>query len=214
MRAGRNLLDIRDQNRSLAHLRDAASHFVGAPARSLVPDWDGGIRTITLGGPWKNREAEKIKTAWGVPPQFDDLAALVHFYAGGWGVFDLPAAPTVYAFISKAAKHPDAITYLVLLAEVALHSRLTLSEALGLVLDCAALDPLQDDHPRASATEWARVGIHAVNVWQKRAQDGGAGVGDEPMCLARIHQMKAILASRHIAQAELDLADAKRRWAA
>jgi hypothetical protein len=194
------------------HLRHAAAHFAErryAHAQASGPAGRG--IPLVLGGPWKNRERDKVMLAWGIPWKLTQLESLPLLSLGGYRLFAVPGMPELYAFMAKVAKHPDAITYLEVLARVALHSQLTLSEALAVVLDCARLDPLQAAHPGRSSSEWASVAIQAVDTWQARHQADGVGLGDEERAYELMGELRHIVASRRIAQAELDLEKARGR---
>lgn len=207
LRAPGNLRAMAKAKRDLEHLRHAASHFMRPVAHTSAPQLvESSPAEIMLGGPWKSREVDKIKRAWGIPWRLDALDSLALLSNGGFGLFMLPDMQTVYAYLTKAVKHREAITYLSILAQVSLHSQLTLSESLALIVDCARLDPLQERFPGNSSSEWARVGVHAVDTWQARTIDHGIGLGDEHRCVERIDELKAIIGMRRVAQAELDLA--------
>lgn len=206
-RAPRRLAQLRAVNEEARHIEHFKFH-VRAAARDwkkALPSTSHGPVPLTLCGPWKNREATKILAAWGVPENLQDLDMLVLLTDGGWGVFEVPHMADVYAFLGKTAKHPDAITYLVLLAKVGLFSQLMLSEALRVVVECARLDRLAVRYPRESANEWAAVAVLAVDVWQARTFAGGVRLGDVERCSELMGEMRTLLAERQIAQLELDL---------
>ena len=184
-----------------------------------TPEWAGQTHPLTLSGPWKSRERGKILAAWGIPLKLDGLDALPLLSAGGYGVFELPPRIQTYAYIAKAAKHPDACTYLHLIAQVALHSQWVLAEALVVVADCMSMDPRPGlGHPREAANDWAQIGIQAVNIWEARTNGGGVWLGDVERINELVRALSEQCARWQIMQEELSLADRKadfvRRFAA
>ena len=172
------------------------------------PTWNGETIPVTLTNLRKGQEYAALMKAWGIPLRFDDLEALVHLSRGGWGVFTLPPMIDVYAWISRAVKHPEAVQGLDLLARVAIHSQLTLSEAAPLIVDMARLDQLATTHPSARANHWLSIAIHIVNAWQARADVTGAvgdGLGDVPLLAERLAELRDMCAQWQVAQLELDL---------
>lgn len=207
IRPSAQVLDRRTLNQEAEHLEHLRRHLgldLDLSPRAPV-QWERGTVSVTLGGPWKSRDWGKVLTAWGVPFELHDLEALAHLRGGGWALFALPPMPDVYAYMAKAAKHPEAIMYLVPLARLLVFSTLTLSEATAVVLDCARLDPIGEKAPRVSASEWARVGLTIINAWQ--ARHGSASVGDAARLAGLMAELKSIIAERGIAQLELELAE-------
>ena len=120
MRPGRALRRIAKINEADMHIQHHRSYLQAERFESQNREWNRPPIPITLGGPWKNREPVKILKAWGAPSSHEELEVFVHFREGGWGVFELPSMPDVYAFVAKARKHADAVTYLELLCKIAL----------------------------------------------------------------------------------------------
>ena len=82
----------------------------------------------------------------------------------------------VYAWATKAAKHRDAVPFLFTLAQSAVYSQLTLSEALALARELRMLTPLMGNPQMMES--WATYGVHATYVWEHR-RENGKGLGDE-----------------------------------
>ena len=74
--------------------------------------------TLTLRGPYMDRDASWHLRTWGAPPAWDyeSLPTAVHHRDGGLHVFYLPPVPDLLRYARKAAKHPSAATALDLLA--------------------------------------------------------------------------------------------------
>lgn len=206
----RQLRLIAETSRHLDHFRvHLEDQILALPPEA--PLWDGGQVSVTLGGPWKGRDRDRVLTAWGVPLVMHDLPALVHLPEGGWGAFEIPPMPDVYAFMVKSSKHPEAVVYLDLLAHVLLFSRLTLSEAFSTAMDCVRLDPMVDRWPQLRVNDWARFGAAVVNVWEART-NAGAHLGDLERIARLMHELMGLLNGWSIRQAELDLDERRTRF--
>lgn len=212
MRPTRRLRSIREMNVAAEHLDHYRFHLDSQLMRLPVevPLWEGGMVAVTLGGPWKNRKREKVLAAWGVPAMLDNLPSLVHLPEGGWGVFEIPSMPDVYSFMVKAAKAADSVLYLDVLAHIVLFSRMTLSEAFSVAMDCVRLDPFAENHPQQRANDWALLGAAVVNVWEARTNTG-AHVGDAERVARLMHELLGMLSGWSIRQAELELATRRAR---
>lgn len=211
-RPPRRLRALREINNAAEHLEHWRFHLHAQTMRlpAEVPLWEDGMVPVALGGPWKNREREKVLAAWGIPPALDDLPALVHMPEGGWGVFELSSMPDIYAFMVKASKHVEAAFYLDLLAHVVLFSRLTLSEAFAVAMDCVRLDPLSADFPQQRANDWALFGAVIVSTWEART-NAGAHLGDPERVARLMHELLSLLNDWSIRQAEIELAERRAR---
>lgn len=143
-----------------------------------------------------------------------------HVAGGGWRWYAIPTID-IYTYAAKAAARPDAIDHLLMLAHLALYGQLPLSEAAGIVVDLARLDPRSSGTQgrpqgavvalRAASSEWAEVAIVVVDLWQARRARGGAGIGDELGLMTRIQEIKRMCGLWLIRAAEADLAMATQR---
>lgn len=158
--------------------------------------------TITLRGPYRDRDMEYLLRKWGIPATLaGSMDALVHFRDAGWAVFTMPPMVEVARYARKACRHPGALTALVALARVALHSQLDLAEAVALIRWLVAHCPATQ-HPQVVG-EWRGVAVLAVDVMHARWSTR-RGIASQADALAKITALRDDLD-------DLDLANAERR---
>ena len=107
-------------------------------------------------------------------------------------------------YARKAGRHPDALTALVALARVGLHSQLDLTEAVALIRWLVAHCPTTQD-PQVVG-EWRDVAVLAVDVMQARWSTR-RGLASQAEALAELAALRDDLD-------DLDLANAERRLSA
>lgn len=201
-RPSRNLRAMQRLREDADHITHFRLHVELAMPRLEEPSGRFRDIPVTLGGPWKKSELDKIRDAWGIPQELDMHGS--HFSEGGWRVFRIPPLPEVFAFAAKAAKHSEAVVYLELLASVVVRSQLTLSEAALVVLELVSLDPVASGHPRERANGWAAFGIVMIDLWESRHQSDGVGVGDVGALAERLGELRRIVGLWQVEQMEMD----------
>lgn len=210
-RPGRVLKQISALNAEAEHLKHHRAYLEVERIGSADREWNRPPITVTLAGPWKNREQGQILKAWGIPLTHGDLETFVHFRDGGWGVFELPRTPIIYAYLAKAQKHPDAVAYFELLCRITLHSQYTLAESINLLLDAFDADPMKRQAPAIRAGGWEHLGKYVIDVLQARMQNGGRpeSVGDSARVGAGINQLSTRLDDLRLDAAEQRLASVR-----
>lgn len=170
---------------------------------------------ITLTGPWKNRDADKILKAWGCELDRQELEGVANLRQGGWWHHSFPPLASTMAYAVKASKHSDAVYYLHLLCEAALASQYSLTECALLIRECMGLDPVRGLSPRGWANDWALLLITFVNAWQARANSISVqcdALGDEHFLEHFVRTQQVLLGQAHIEQMEQDLEVKKQQF--
>ncbi|GAA2182088.1 hypothetical protein GCM10009785_19770 [Brooklawnia cerclae] len=161
---------------------------------------------VTLRGPWKGRDQDWTLAKWTGskhPVDAQTIEALVHHHSGGQGIFRLPDLPAMLAWCRKAARRPDGIAGLNLLARVAIFSQLPLADAIW--LQCWMVD-LKPPSELVTVSEWRAVGVLDVDALQARWGTRLAGARE----IAELRTLRDTLAAIEIdiAAAQIDAARA------
>lgn len=182
----------------------------GLPAGTLTVRPEAPIQ-ITFGSPRAITASTWRRITGGV------LHPSAHSADGGFWWYEV-SMPDLYGYAVAATKRKDCVTHLALASSIVLYSQLPLSEAAGVVLDMARLDPrpgMAGSAPRFAANELAGRGGEIIDVWQARQlRHEGRGVGDAQMLAVRLGTLKDLCGLWHVQQAKLDLDAARERLSA
>ena len=188
-----------------------------APIRAACFRTERAIETLSARLPdqptseWAGRNIpvtwDLNRKKWGIPAtvQIDD--GLVHLRHGGWNTFRIDV-PATWVFMAKVATRNDAVGYLHDIAQIAVHSQLTLSEAAGIVVETMRCDPRRgvanETGLRRFGNDCAHRAISLVNAWQARETDQRQ-IGDTSQLVERIDELRELAIRAHIRRGEIDL---------
>lgn len=206
VREGRHQRRLQDEMRHiLSHAR-----AIAAPPKHVIAPHDEPVQ-IKFVLPRDGWDVEKVLMAWGAPLSIaGSQEQLIHTQRAGAGAFNLPPMMDTFAFLAKLAKHRNMPSGAAALALTAVHSQLTLSEAVALVDECMTAGRWRTLGPREWANHWAQFGIHVANIWQARQACDPALIGDQVRCARFFESLKSRVTSAHLEQMDRD-ADAMRR---
>lgn len=152
---------------------------------------------------------DKRAAAFGFDPE--NVALLANLNQAGWQAIILPPMVEVYPWILKAAKHRDAVGFLMPMVQVSIYTQLTISEAMSFARNVREVMP-HADNP-ALRPEWATWGMQVLSVWEARKRSGWLGVGDEWRSSEELEALNRWLAGARYAELQAEAAKLAARLA-